>query len=83
MYISKGEYFKELEKMGFYVDGNTYKYSVGKGKCIAICTIDRKILIPKINILDKIIAKFIKNSIKNNIDEIMLELWNRNLINNI
>ena len=83
MYITKKEYFKQLEDMGFYLEGNTYKYGVSRGKCIAICTINREIIIPKTNIVDKIISKFVKNSIKNNIDKILIELWNRNLINNI
>ena len=85
MYITKKEYFKELEDMGFYLEGNTYKYKVGKygETCIAICTIDRKILTPKMNVFDKIISKFIKNCKKNNTDKILIELWNRNLINNI
>lgn len=83
MYITNKECFKELEDIGFYLEGNTYKYGVGRGKCIAICTINREIICPKTNIVDKIISKFVKNSIKNNIDKILMELWNRNLINNI
>ena len=30
---------KELEKFGFYLEGNTYKYDLILGKCIYICTI--------------------------------------------
>ena len=40
---------KELEKFGFYLEGNTYKKDIGHHKCIAICYIDRIIIIPKLN----------------------------------
>ena len=30
---------KELQKFGFYLEGNTYKYDLLLGKCIYICTI--------------------------------------------
>ena len=30
---------KELEKFGFYLEGNTYKYDLLLGKCVYICTI--------------------------------------------
>lgn len=40
---------KELEKRKFYLEGNTYKRDVGKGKCLAICTINREIVKPKIS----------------------------------
>ena len=40
---------KELEKFGFYLEGNTYKKDIGHHKCIAICYIDKVILIPQLN----------------------------------
>lgn len=39
---------KELEKRGFYLEGNTYKRDVGKGKCLSVCTINREIIKPKL-----------------------------------
>ena len=42
---------KELEKFGFYLEGNTYKYDIGKGKCVAVCTIDRKIIRPELPVI--------------------------------
>ena len=40
---------KELEKFGFYLEGNTYSYDIGKRKRLAICIIDRIILKPNLN----------------------------------
>ena len=40
---------KELKKLGFYLEGNTYKKDVGHHKCLAICSIDRIVIIPTVN----------------------------------
>lgn len=42
---------KELEKFGFYLEGNTYKYDIGKGKCVAICKINREIIRPELPVI--------------------------------
>ena len=33
---------KELEKFGFYLEGNTYKYNLPLGKCAYVCKILEK-----------------------------------------
>ena len=33
---------KELEKFGFELDGNTYKYFIAKNKCVYVCIHDKK-----------------------------------------
>lgn len=53
MFLTKKEQFKELEKMGFYLEGNTYKYDIGDNKCLAICTINGEIISPKISKVKK------------------------------
>lgn len=42
---------KELEKLGFYLEGNTYKYDIGKGKCVAVCKINREIIRPELPVI--------------------------------
>lgn len=54
---------KELEKKGFYFEGNTYQKDVGKGKLLSICCIDRKIYEPKLRKWDFKIYQAIKNII--------------------
>lgn len=83
MYITKKEYFKQLEEIGFYLEGNTYKYDIGDGKCIGICTANREIIIPEISKIKKIFYLFKKDNPKKRLENIMLELWNRGIINNI
>ena len=83
MYITKVEYFKELEKMGFYLEGNTYKYDIGDHKCIAVCTINREIIYPKISKFKRFLYLFLRNNPQKKMKKILLNMWNRNLINNI
>lgn len=33
---------RELEKFGFYLEGNTYKYNLPLSKCAYICTISKE-----------------------------------------
>ena len=40
--------FNKLKDYGFYLEGNTYKRDVGEHKCIAICEINREVIIPKV-----------------------------------
>lgn len=58
MYIREKADLKELEKMGFYLEGNTYKYDVGDHKCIVVCTINREIIYPKISKLKNFFIYF-------------------------
>lgn len=83
MFITKKEYFKELEKMGFYLEGNTYKYDIGDPKCLSICTINGEIIYPKISKVKKFFYLFSKNNPQKRLEKIMLELWNRKIINNV
>lgn len=83
MYITKKKYFKELEKMGFYLEGNTYKYDIGNHKCIAVCTINREIIYPEISKIEKFFYLFSKNNPQKRLEKIMLEMFNRNIIDNI
>lgn len=43
---------KELEKFGFYLDGNTYKYNLPLNKCAWICKIpeEKELVFPCYNL---------------------------------
>ena len=47
----KEEYLSKLELLGFYLEGNTYKYDISKNKCVAVCKIDRKIIRPELPVI--------------------------------
>lgn len=49
--IKDNVYLKELEKFGFYLEGNTYKYDIGRNKCVAICVYDRIVIEPKLPVI--------------------------------
>lgn len=83
MYITRKENFNELEKMGFYLEGNTYKYDIGDHKCLAICTINRKIIYPEISKVKKFFYLFSRENPQTRLEKIMLELFNKGIINNI
>lgn len=83
MFLTKKEQFKELEKMGFYLEGNTYKYDIGDNKCLAICTINREIIYPEISKVKKIFYSFLKNNPQKRLERILLELWDKNMLNNV
>ncbi len=40
--IKDGVDLKELEKFGFYLEGNTYKYDLPLHKCTWVCTIPKE-----------------------------------------
>lgn len=44
--------FEELEKYGFYLEGNTYKYNLPLHKCAYVCTIpkEKEIIFPCYNL---------------------------------
>lgn len=83
MYITRKENFSELEKMGFYLEGNTYKYDIGGNKCLAICTINREIIYPEISKVKKFFYLFSRENPQTRLEKIMLELFNKGIINNI
>lgn len=62
---------KELEKFGFYLEGNTYKYDLGKGKCFSICTINYEIIEPKIK---KTMCRFYRDNAEQNLGRIKFKL---------
>ena len=41
----------KLEFLGFYLEGNTYKYNISKNKCVAICKINREIIRPELPVI--------------------------------
>ena len=75
---------KELERFGFYIDGNTYKYDIGKGKCVAICKINREIIRPELRIIHSRIKEFFtsKKPYKK-LSGIMYELDKANLVEKV
>lgn len=50
---------KELEKFGFELDGNTYKYFIAKNKCVYVCIHDRKLVRPELPIITSRIKAFL------------------------
>lgn len=83
MYIRGKADFKELEKIGFYLEGNTYKYDIGDHKCIGVCTINREIIYPKISKFKKLFYLFFKDNPQKRLEKILLKMWERQIINNI
>ena len=49
---------KELEKFGFELDGNTYKYFIAKNKCVYVCIHDRKLVRPELPVITSRIKAF-------------------------
>ena len=74
---------KELEKIGFYLEGNKYKYDIGDHKCIAVCAINREIIYPKISKFKKLFYLFLKDNPQKTLEKILLKMWERNIIDNI
>lgn len=66
---------EELEKFGFVLDGNTYKYFIAKNKCVYVCIHDRKLVRPKLPVITSRIKEFFapKKPYKK-LSEIMYEL---------
>lgn len=50
--IKKYVDMNKLINYGFYLEGNTYKFDVGKNKSISICNINRIVIKPNIGIFD-------------------------------
>ena len=81
--IRKASDLKKLESMGFYLEGNTYKFDIGDHKCLSICTINLAIIYPKINKIKKFFYYFSKDNPQKRLEKIMLELWDKNMLTNI
>lgn len=72
---------KELEKFGFELDGNTYKYFIAKNKCVYVCVHDRKIIRPELPVItSRIKAIFISKKPYQKLSEIMYKLDKANLV---
>lgn len=79
--IKNGVNLKELEKFGFELDGNTYKYFIAKNKCVYICIHDRKIIRPELPVItNRIKGFFISKKPYYKLSEIMYKLDKANLI---
>lgn len=65
----------KLELLGFYLEGNTYKYNISKNKCVAICKINREIIRPELPIITSRIKNiFTSNKPYRELSKIMWQL---------
>lgn len=72
---------KKLEKYGFELDGNTYKYFIAKNKCVYVCIHDRKIIRPELPVItSRIKAIFTSKKPYQKLSEIMYRLDKANLV---
>lgn len=72
---------KELEKYGFELDGNTYKYFIAKKKCVYVCIHDRKIIRPELPVItSRIKAIFTSKKPYQKLSEIMYRLDKADLV---
>lgn len=72
---------KELEKLGFELDGNTYKYFITKNKCVYVCIHDKKIIKPELPVItSRIKAIFTSKKPYQKLSEIMYRLDKANLV---
>ena len=72
---------KELEKYGFELDGNTYKYFIAKNKCVYVCIHDRKIIRPEFPVItSRITAIFTSKKPYQKLSEIMYRLDKADLV---
>ena len=72
---------KELEKFGFYLEGNTYKYDIGRNKCVAICVYDRIVIEPKLPVIhSRIKDVFTSKKTYKKLSGIMYELEKADLL---
>lgn len=71
----KEEYLSKLELLGFYLEGNTYKYNISKNKCVAICKINREIIRPELPVItSRIKSIFTSNKPYRELSKIMWQL---------
>lgn len=71
---------KELEKFGFYLEGNTYKFDLGEGKCFSVCIINKKIIEPQI---EKTNYRFYRDNPEQNLDRLKFRLLKVNLVEKV
>ena len=72
---------KELEKFGFELDGNTYKYFIAKNKCVYVCIHDRKLVRPELPVMTSRIKEiFTSKKPYQKLSEIMYVLDNSDLL---
>lgn len=75
---------KELEKFGFELDGNTYKYFIAKNKCVYVCIHDRKLIRPELPIITSRIKDFFTSKKPyQKLSEIMCELDKVDLVEKV
>ena len=72
---------KVLEKFGFDLDGNTYKYFIAKNKCVYVCIHDRKLVRPELPVITSRIKEiFTSKKPYQKLSEIMYELDKADLL---
>lgn len=75
---------KELEKFGFELDGNTYKYFIAKNKCVYVCIYDRKLVRPELPVITSRIKEiFTSKKPYQKLSEIMYELDKADLLEKV
>lgn len=75
---------KELEKYGFELDGNTYKYFIKKNKCVYVCIHDRKVVKPELPIIkSRLKAFFTSSKPYQKLSEIIYKLDNAGLVEEV
>ena len=75
---------KELEKFGFELDGNTYKYFIAKNKCVYVCIHDRKLVRPELPVITSRIKEiFTSKKPYQKLSGIMYELDKADLVEKV
>ena len=75
---------KELEKFGFELDGNTYKYFIARNKCVYVCIHDRKLIRPELPVIhSRIKAIFTSSKPYQKLSEIMWKLDTAGLVEKV
>ncbi len=74
---------KELEKFGFYLDGNTYKYDLPLNKCAYVCKIsnEKELIFPCYNL--KWYQFIFKNKIIKSITKLQHNLIKANMVEKV
>lgn len=75
---------KELEKFGFKLDGNTYKYFIARNKCVYVCIYDRKLIRPELPVIHSRIKEiFTSSKPYQKLSSIMYELYKAGLVEKV
>lgn len=74
---------KELEKFGFYVDGNSYKYNLPLGKCAYVCCVSKikELVFPCYNL--KWYQFLFRKKIIREINKIQLKLFQAGIVEKV